>query len=151
MVTFTTTIERRTRTTEAFEGVKQRHPGTPEADAAEYYLALLDVEEEKYQEAQTKLESAVKSSDDEVAGLARLALAEVYGRLEKPTEAQEQYQYLVDHPTRMIPKERAQLALARFLVPREPAKAKEILNELMLKPGVLGGAATATLRELSGT
>ena len=151
MITFTTTIERRTRTTEAFEGVKQQYAGTPEADAAEYYLALLDVEEEKYQEAQTKLETAIKSSDAEVAGTARLALAEVYGRLEKTTEAQEQYQYLVDHPTRMVPKERAQLALARFLIPREPAKAKEILNELMLKPGVLGGAATAALREFSGT
>jgi predicted negative regulator of RcsB-dependent stress response len=151
MITFTTTIERRTRTTEAFDGVKQRYAGTPEADAAEYYLALLDAEEEKYQEAQPKLESAIRSSDDEIAGLARLALAEVYVRLEKEAEAREQYQYLVDHPTRMIPKERAQLALARFLIPREPERAKEILNELILKPGVLGGAATASLRELSGS
>jgi tetratricopeptide (TPR) repeat protein len=151
MITFTTTIERRTRTTEAFDGVKQRYAGTPEADAAEYYLALLDAEEEKYQESQPKLESAIRSSDDEIAGLARLALAEVYVRLEKEAEAREQYQYLVDHPTRMIPKERAQLALARFLIPREPERAKEILNELILKPGVLGGAATASLRELSGS
>ena len=148
MISFTTTIERRTRTTEAFENVKQQLPGTPEVDAAEYYLALLDVEQEKYQEAQQKLETAIQCDDAEIAAVARLALAEVYGRLEKDSEAREQYQYLVDHPTRMVPKERAQLALARFLIPHEPQRSKEILNELVQKPGALGAAATAAQREL---
>jgi tetratricopeptide (TPR) repeat protein len=148
VITFTTTIERRTRTTEAFEAVKQQHPGTGEADTAEYYLALLDIEQEKYQEAQQKLESASRSDDAEAAALARLTLAGVYEQLEKDAEAREQYQYLVDNPTLMVPKERAQLALARFLGSREPEKAKEILNELVQEPGVLGGAATAALREV---
>jgi tetratricopeptide (TPR) repeat protein len=148
IITFTTTIERRTRTTEALEGVKQQYPGTGEADTAEYYLALLDIEQEQYQEAQQKLESAIQSDDPEAAGLARMALGDVYERLEQDTEAREQYQYMVDHPTQMVPKERAQLALARFLTSREPEKAKEILNELIQKPGVLGGAATAALREV---
>lgn len=151
VITFTTTIERRTRTTEAFESVKQRYPDSPVADAAEYYLALLDVEEEKYQEAQQKLETAIQSDDEETAALARLALAEVYERLDKDAEAQEQYQYLVDNPTRMVPAGRARLALARFLIPREPERAKEILNELVQTPGVLGGAATAALRDLRGS
>lgn len=151
VITFTTTIERRTRTTEAFEEVRSRFPGSAVADEAEYYLALLDVEEEKYQEAQQKLESAIQSSDDEVAGIARFALAEVYERLDKDAEAEAQYQHLVDHPTRTIPKERARLALARFLIPRQPDRAKEILNELVQRPGVLGGAATAALRELQGS
>jgi tetratricopeptide (TPR) repeat protein len=151
MITFTTTIERRNRTSEAFESVKQQFPGTPEADAAEYYLALLDMESEKYQEAQSKLEAAIQSSDQETAALARLALAEAYERLGKDAEAREQYQYLVDHPTTMVPKGRAQLALARYLATREPEQAKEILNELIRQPGVLGGAATAALRELPGS
>jgi hypothetical protein len=43
------------------------------------------------------------------------------------------------------------LALARHLATREPEKAKELLNELIQKPGVLGGAATATLREITGS
>jgi hypothetical protein len=51
----------------------------------------------------------------------------------------------------MVPKGRAQLALARYLSTREPEKAKEILNELIQQPGVLGGAATAALRELPGS
>ena len=151
IVTFTTTIERRTRSTEAFEAVKRQFPGTPEADGAEHYLALLDIEEEKYQEAQPRLEAASRSSDEETAALARFALAELYERLGKDAEAREQYQYLVDHPTTLVPKGRAQLALARHLLTREPERAREILNELIQQPGVLGGAATATLRELAGS
>jgi predicted negative regulator of RcsB-dependent stress response len=151
IITFTTTIERRTRTAEAFESVKKQFPGTPAADASDYYLALLDVEQEQYQAAQPRLESAIKSSDAEIAALARLALAEVFAGLEKDAETREQYQYLVDHPTTMVPKGRAQLALARYLMTREPARAREILTELIQQPGVLGGAATATLGELSGS
>lgn len=151
VITFTTTIERRNRTSESLELVKQQFEGTPEADTAQYYLALLDMEEEKYQEAQQKLESAVQSSDPEAAALARLALAHVYELEGKEAEARQQYQYLVDHPASVVPKGRAQLALARYLMTREPDRAKEILNELIQQPGVLGGAATATLRELSGS
>jgi tetratricopeptide (TPR) repeat protein len=151
IITFTTTIERRTRTTEAFESVKQRFAGTPEADAADYYVALLQIEQEQYQEAQPRLETASRSSDAEIAALARLALAEVFDRLGKDAEAREQYQYLVDHPTTMVPKGRAQLALARYLMTREPEKAREILTELIQQPGVLGGAATAVLGEMPGS
>lgn len=151
IVTFTTTIERRNRTTEGFESVKRQFAGTAEADAAEYYLALLAMEEEKYQEAQPRLEAAAQSSDAETVALARLALAELYARTGKDAEAREQYQYVVDHPTTMVPKGRAQLALARHLSTREPERAKEILNELIQQPGVLGQAATAALRELAGS
>lgn len=151
IVTFTTTIERRNRTTEGFELVKRQFAGSAEADTSEYYLALLDMEDEKYQEAQPKLETAIRSSDAETAALARLALAELFEQQNKDAEARGQYQYLVDHPTTMIPKGRAQLLLARYLSTREPDRAKEILKELMQQPGVLGGAATAALRELAGS
>jgi predicted negative regulator of RcsB-dependent stress response len=150
-MTFTTTIERRNRTTEGFESVKRQFPGTAEADAAEYYLALLEMEDAKYQEAQPRLETASQSSDAETAALARLALAELFEQQGKDAEAREQYQCLVDHPTTMVPKGRAQLELARYLSTREPEKAKEILNQLVQQPGVLGGAATAALRELQGS
>ena len=90
-------------------------------------------------------------SDAETAALAKLALAGLFEQQGKDAEAREQYQYLVDHPTTMVPKGRAQLALARYLSTREPEKAKEILNELVQQPGVLGGAATAALRELQGS
>jgi predicted negative regulator of RcsB-dependent stress response len=151
IITFTTTIERRNRTTEAFEGVKKQFPGTPEADASEYYLALLDMEQGKYQEAQPKLESAIQSSDKEFAALARLALAEDYQNQDnKDAEVKQQYQYLIDHPTTIVPKGRSQLALARYLSKSDPAQAKQILDELIRQPGVLGGAASAALGELSG-
>lgn len=151
MIIFATTIERFNRTTEAFELIQRQFPGTAEAHTAEYYLALLDIEREQYQEAQQKLESAVQSGDEETQALARLALGQVYENLGKDAEAREQYQYVVDHPTTMVPKERAQLALARHLATREPERAKEILDELIQRPGPLGGAATVTLRDLPGS
>lgn len=151
MITFTTSIERYNRTTEALEAVTNEYPGTDQAQRSQYYLALLDIEQGKYQEAQQRLEPVSQSSDEETASIARVALAEVYLALDKDAEAEEQYQYLVDHPTTLVPKARAQLHLARFLTSREPERAREILNELVQQPGVLGGAATTELRQLAGT
>jgi tetratricopeptide (TPR) repeat protein len=151
IITFTTSIERRNRTTEAFDLVKNEYGSTPEAQTAEYYLALLDVEQPDYPKAQERLTAVIAKADDETAALARVALAETYRTEGKIEEARQQYQHLIDHPTTLVPKERAQLALARALATEKPDEAKQILNQLVQQPGAVGNAANAALNELFGS
>ncbi len=148
-ITYTTAGERQRRCTEAFDKVIADYPNRPEATGARYYLGLLDIEQEKFDEAQKRLEEAMKGGDpyDSLAGL---ALAETLAEQGKTDEARKQYDYLVTHPSGVVPKERAQLALARMLAKSDQEAAKPILEELMAQPGAVSVAAGTTLRQIQG-
>ncbi len=147
-VTFTTYAEKYRRTTEALEQVSKDFPSQPEGAAAEYYLALLEVEQDKFQEAQKRLEELLPRADEETAALARLTLGELSVRQGKLEDARKYYQYVIEHPTTLVPKQRAQLALARALVDSSPDEARALLDELVKQSGPVAVAAGATLREL---
>jgi hypothetical protein len=149
-ITFTTSGERLRRTTEALEGVIQDYSGTDEATGARYYLGLLDIEQEKYDEAQQKLEQAI-SDGGPYAGLARLVLADALAERGQVDDARKHYDALIQNPTETVPKERAQLALARMLVDHDPEAARPILEELMAQPGAVSVAAGTTLRQIEGS
>ena len=149
-VTFTTSGERLRRCEEAFQAVIRDYPGREEASGAHYYLGLLDVEQEKYDEAQQKLEAAI-AKGGHYAGLARLVLADTLAERGQVDEARKQYDMLIQNPTPTVPKERAQLQLARMLVETDPEAAKPILEELMAQPGAVSVAAGTTLRQIQGS
>jgi predicted negative regulator of RcsB-dependent stress response len=150
-VTFSTTIERFREVTTDLEGVITEYSGRPEADQAGYYLALLEIEQGKLTEARDRLAAVAGRGDEETAALARLVLGDLLAREGKLEEAKTELQRVVDKPTRAVPKERAQLALARAMAKAEPEKAKEILQELMANPGPVSVAAGVTMRQLEGT
>ena len=55
-------------------------------------------------------------------------------------------------PTHVVPKSRAQLALARYLSATDKEEeAKTILEEMMKEPGTAGISAGTTLTELDGS
>ena len=148
--TFPTTSARFRDTREQFEKIMADHPGGEAAIAAGYYLALLDVEQEKHDEARTRLEGLVKGDEGEYAALARLALAGLYAQAEQPEQASRHYKHLIDNPTRLVPKQRSQLAYAHFLADNDPESAKTVLDEVSGAPGPASAAAAALLRKLGG-
>ena len=149
-VTYTTAGERRRRVTEAFENILSEYPNREEAAGAHYYLGLLDIEQEQNDEAKAKLEKAIADKGD-YGSMARLALADLHGRLGEVEEAKQHFQHLIEHPTGLVPKERAQLALARMLAENDPEAAKPLLEELMAQPGAVSVAAGSTLRQIQGS
>jgi predicted negative regulator of RcsB-dependent stress response len=150
-VTFPTTIARVRDTTEQLEKITSEYAGREEAVAADYYLALLEIEREKMDEAKTRLEGLV-GGNGEYAALGRLALADMHARREEDEPARRHYQHLIDNPTRIVPKTRAQLALARYLSATDKEdEAKTILEEMMKQPGEAGISAGTTLTELDGS
>ncbi len=150
-ITFPTTIARVRDTTEQLGKVSSEYADREEAVAADYYLALLEIEQEKVEEAQQRLEG-LADGKSEYASLARLALADLYARRQEDELARRHYQYLIENPTRVVPKSRAQLALARYLSATDKEEeAKTILEEMMKQPGEAGISAGTTLTELDGS
>ena len=150
-ITFPTTIARFRDTTEQLEKVISEYAGHEEAVAAAYYLALLEIEQEKLEEAQKRL-GGIVGNKGEYPALARLALAGLHARRQEDEPARRHYQHLIDNPTRVVPKSRAQLALARYLSTTDKEEeAKTILEEMMKEPGTAGVSAGTTLTELDGS
>ena len=150
-ITFPTTIARFRDTREQFEKVIADHAGGEPEIAAGYYLALLDLEQEKSHDAKTRLEALSNRGDGEYVALVRLALADLYAREEQQEQASRHYKHLIDNPTKLVPKQRSQLAYARLLSETDPETAKTLLEEVRASSGPASAAASALLRELEGS
>jgi predicted negative regulator of RcsB-dependent stress response len=148
VVTFATNIEKNARVTEALEGVTRDFPNRFEGWAARYYLALHQIEQGKVEEGQKQLEAVTQGGDQEIASLARLALAHLLTTQGKTDEARQIYQYLVDHPTDLVAKPQAQLLLAEQLIKSDPAQARTILESLQTVPGAISVSAVGLLPRL---
>lgn len=149
IVTFATTGERLRRSTEAFEQIKVDHAGSDLAVAADYYLALLEVEDNKNDEARTRLQNLVSSnSRGNYAGLARLTLAQMLGREGKVDEARSEFEALIANPTAVVPASRAKLELGRMLADHDPEAARPIFQELADVQGPVSAAASLALSRL---
>jgi tetratricopeptide (TPR) repeat protein len=149
-VTYATSGERVRRVTEALDKVVAEHSGTEAAYGARYYQALLDIEQGKYDDAAPKLAEAADKGGESYGSLARLAWAETLGRQGKTDEARKQFDALISKPTSVVPRERAQLALATMLADKDPEAAKPILQELMSTPGAVSVAAGTVMRRIQG-
>ena len=148
VVTFATNIEKNAKVTEAFEALAKNYPNRFEGAAAEYYLALNDIDQGRREEGEKRLRTAMNERNQEAAALARLALANLLKAGDKKDEARELYQYLIDHPTNLVPAPRAQLALAELLIESDPEKAREILVSLQQMPGAISVMAVNLMSRL---
>lgn len=149
-VTFTTNGERYRRTTEAMDKVKSDYAGSPAAAAADYYVALLEIEQQENDAARTRLEAVVGKADETYGSLARLTLAGLLAESGDLDGAKKHYQALIDNPSAVVPAARAKLEMARSMIASDPTGAKALLEELMGEPGPVGAAAGVALRDIPG-
>ncbi len=129
-ITFTTDKQRAEAALREFQQVADKYSMLRPAKLARYYIGLCQEDLGNLPEADRQLSAAVSSSDSYVQPLARLALASVQARENKAADAEQSYRYLVDHPSDVVPKITAQLALADFLGATKPAEAEKIYKEL---------------------
>ncbi len=147
-ITYATSLERIRRVREAMEGVIDDYSGSAQAAAAEYYLGLLESEQDKPDDATKRFESAINGSDQEYAALARMALADMLHQSGKVEDARQHYDQLIAKPTRVVPKSRAKIALAQTYAVSDPGKAREILTEVQAEAGPAGILAATALQQL---
>ena len=144
-IQFPTTIARFRDTREQFSKVIAEYPDCEAAVAAVYYMALLDVEQDNFDEAQRRLGKLLENSDSEYMAIARLFLASLYAQQDKYRQASEQYEHLIEYPTRLVSKRRSKLAWARVSVEHDPEMARTLIEELQDDSDLISGEAKALL------
>ncbi len=101
-----------------FDGVERRYGSTPAGRWARYYAALARLEMGQLPEAEKVLRELAAGSgvaNSLEASLARLALAEGYGRAGKTGQAIEVYRQLFDDSTTALPKDHVLMRLGALL------------------------------------
>jgi tetratricopeptide (TPR) repeat protein len=81
------------------------------------------------------LQNAAKDSNKGVASQAEFALAGVLAKTGKTDEAAKIYQDLADHPTTMVPRATALLALGDLYRAKQPKRAREIYQQVQKEYG----------------
>ncbi len=66
----------------------------------------------------------------EYGSLAKLALAQLYGTQGKVAQGEKLIQSVIDHPTVLVSKEAAIIALAHLITPTDPGRARKLLEPL---------------------
>ena len=95
------------------------------------------------------LQDAGKNSDKEIASQARFALAGVLAKTGKTEDAAKIYQDLADHPTTMVPRATALLALADVYRATQPKRAREIYEQVQKDYGADTVVADALKQQLA--
>ena len=76
------------------------------------------------------LQEASRDGDRDIASLAQLALADEFLRSGKTQEADKIYQNLADHPTLAVPRATALMTLADSLKSSQPARARQLYDQI---------------------
>lgn len=116
-----------------FQEVVQKYSRTPEPKAvavARYHIGLCQGLLGDQDAAIKTLQEAATESDRNIAALAQFALAGEYVKSGKVEEGARIYQELAARPTDTVPEATAKLALANAYRETQPAKAREIYQQL---------------------
>jgi predicted negative regulator of RcsB-dependent stress response len=103
---------------------------TKPGQMARYYAALSEVQLKKYTEAEKNLGQVISGGDENLAGLAKFQMAEVYQKENKGAQAVDLYKQLSDKPSVFVPKPMAMLALADYYRKTDPAQAAKLYNQI---------------------
>lgn len=113
-----------------FLQVANEYARTKPGQMARYYAALSEVQLKQYAEAEKNLNQITSGGDENLAGLAKFQLAEVYRQENKGAQAVDLYKQLSDKPSLFVPKPMAMLALADYYRKTDPAQAAKLYNQI---------------------
>ncbi len=126
---FGTAKEKYAEALKEFRAIADHYSRLKPGQIARYYAGLCLANLGNLAEAEKEW-GVVMQRDPEVAALARLALANAQARAGKKEEAEKLFRYLLDHPSRTVPKVEAQLGLADLLRASKPAEAEKLYREV---------------------
>lgn len=134
-----------------FQEVIDEYSGTDEAAVAHIYLGVIAADRYKPEEAEEHLKRAIDIGNKEFASQATLSLADVYAGLGRHDEAEALLRDLVEHPTTLVSKEQATIALAEVLAETKPEEARSLLEPLRVERTEVSRAALAVLSRLDAS
>lgn len=132
----------------AFNQIVTQDGGSEEANAAEYFLAGMDVSESKLDEALKKYDQVISGAGSDYASLAKLGKAQVLFSLSRTADAQTVLKDLIANPTAMVSKEQASITLAKGIAATQPEEARKLLLPIAGQASDIGQAAVTAMAEL---
>ena len=149
---FPTEADRSKAVEKAFGEIAAKYPGTAEGLNAEFYLAAHAADAGRVEEAAKRYKIVVDADKEPYASMAKLSLAPIYASQGKLAEGQKLIQSVIDHPTELVSKEAATIAMAQLIAPTDPARARKLLEPLRGFPrSAVSRAALNALTDLDQT
>lgn len=131
-----------------FTALRSKYPGTAEAQAAEYALGSIAADAGKMAEAEKSFQQVAQHGDAQYASLAKLSLSQIYFSDGRNSQAEATLRDLMAHPTVFVSRDQAALALARYLIVKNPDEARKLLEPLRSVQGTVGQIAISLYAEL---
>jgi tetratricopeptide (TPR) repeat protein len=148
---FTSVKERTETARKQFQAIVDNYPHTRTSDMAHYFLGVTASDLSDNATAERNFKEVANSGNKEVAAVAKIALASLYGQTNRSKEAIALYQELINKPTASVGKVAAQLQLAElYQNSNMPLDAKRTYETIKKEnPGnEAGQLATQKLSEL---
>jgi predicted negative regulator of RcsB-dependent stress response len=148
-VSFPTQAERDKAVNKAFTELATKYSGTDEGLIAEFFLGTNAADQGKMSEAEKRLKQ-VADAGIPYSVLAKLSLAQVYAAEGKLADGEKLVQSLIDHPTPLVSKEAATIALAELIQSKDPQRARKLLEPLRSSPrGSISRVSISALSDMS--
>ncbi|HZW81663.1 MAG TPA: tetratricopeptide repeat protein [Candidatus Deferrimicrobiaceae bacterium] len=128
---FTSARERAEAAKKQFQTIIDKYPHTHSADVSRYFLGVTSTTEGDNAAAENDFKAVASSGDKELASIAKLALANLYGNTNRSKDAVTVYQELINKPTVSVSKVTAQLQLAElYQSSNQPLDAKRLYEQI---------------------
>jgi len=127
---FATEDDKQKAAVKAFSDVAAKYSGSNEGAVAEYYLGSSAANGGKLDKAEVAFKEVIDSGNSNYASLAKLTLASVYQTEHRQADGEKLLQSIIDSPTDFVSKEQATIALARYVAPTDPERARKLLTPL---------------------
>jgi len=148
---FTSAKERAAAAHNQFQAVVDKYPHTRTADMARYFLGVTSVSAGDNATAEKQFKEVASNGNKELASVAKLALASVYGNTNRAKDAEAIYKELTNKPTASVSKVTAELQLAElYQNNNQPLDAKRLYEQIKKDTPTTeaGQLATQKLAEL---
>ncbi|MGI9101148.1 MAG: tetratricopeptide repeat protein [Terriglobales bacterium] len=125
------TVQDRAKAARAeFAKVAGTYSHTRSGALARYFMGVCDADAGNTTAAEQELKQVASSRDQDLAALAKFALASLAHQAGRDDQAIALYKDLIDHPSNTVGKPSAQLALAAIYETKQPADARAIYQQV---------------------
>jgi len=141
---FASSNERDTAARKQYQDIVDRYSHTRSADVARYLLGVSAANLGDFAAAEKNLNEVASVYNSDLSSLAKFALASVYSKDKKDTQAIDLYKKLMDKPTNAVSKVSVQFELAGlYLDKQQPLEAKRIYEQIQKENPATETAALA--------
>jgi len=128
---FDSAKERSEAARKQFQTIVDKYPHTRTADMARYFLGVTSASAGDNAAAENRFKAVASTGNKELASVAKLALAALYGNTNRTKESVALYQELINHPTASVSKATAELQLAElYQTSNQPLDAKRLYEQI---------------------